>query len=84
MDMYDCRIEAFGLSKRELEVLQLLVDGMSPTEAALALHISVHTCRTHIKHIFLKSGSHSLLEAASNGVRSGLRPRTPLRRSMLM
>lgn len=42
------------LSRRELEVLQLVADGKSNREVALDLCISINTVEQHLKHIFAK------------------------------
>jgi LuxR family transcriptional regulator, maltose regulon positive regulatory protein len=44
------------LSDRELEVLRLLVAGLSNNEIATRLYIAVGTAKTHINHIFGKLG----------------------------
>ena len=43
-----------GLSKRELEVLQLMAAGMSNEEISNALFVSMNTIKTHSSNIFLK------------------------------
>lgn len=45
-----------GLSKRELEVLQLIADGHSNQEIADLLFVSLNTAKTHISHIYAKLG----------------------------
>jgi len=42
------------LSKRELEVLQLLADGVSNQEIAQQLVVSIHTVKRHVSNIFMK------------------------------
>ena len=44
-----------GLSKRELEISQLIVDGCTESQSAEELGISVHTVHTHVKHIYGKA-----------------------------
>lgn len=44
----------YSLSKRELEILQGLVDGYDYKELAEKLYISPHTVRTHINKIYQK------------------------------
>jgi DNA-binding NarL/FixJ family response regulator len=61
-----------ALSARELEVLQLLADGLSTGEIAATLYLSVNTVRNHAQNIMHKLGAHSRLEAVAQGVRSGL------------
>lgn len=45
------------LSKREIEVLKLIVEGMTNEEIANELHVSVTTIRTHRAHLMSKTGS---------------------------
>ncbi len=53
----------FGLTLRESEVAALLADGLSNKEIALALWISEHTVKTHLKAIFLKTAVTSRAQA---------------------
>ncbi len=66
------RPAAAELSRRELEVLQLLSKGTSTGEMAAALHISVNTVRNHVNRILAKLGVHSRLEAVHVAVQRGL------------
>jgi DNA-binding CsgD family transcriptional regulator len=45
---------AFGLSEREAEIAQLLVNGMSGAEIARHLNIAYNTVHEHLKHIHVK------------------------------
>jgi len=47
-------IEKLGLSKRELEVLNLMAMGLSNEEIAGKLFVSLNTVKTHSSNIFLK------------------------------
>ncbi len=47
-------IEQLGISKRELEVLDLMARGMSNEEIAAALFVSLNTVKTHSSGIFVK------------------------------
>jgi two-component system, NarL family, response regulator LiaR len=47
-------ILAFNLSQRELEVLQLMADGLSNQQIADALFISLNTVKTHTSNVFSK------------------------------
>lgn len=53
------------LSKRELEVVDLIASGYSNAEIAGALFISVHTVNDHTKKIYRKLDVHSRLELAA-------------------
>jgi DNA-binding NarL/FixJ family response regulator len=46
-----------GLTTREVEVLRLVANGMSNTEIARSLVVSTATVKTHINHIFAKTGA---------------------------
>lgn len=47
-------IDQLGLSKRELEVLQLMAEGLSNTEIADRLFVSLNTIKTHVSKLFEK------------------------------
>ncbi|WP_369051964.1 helix-turn-helix transcriptional regulator [Kineococcus terrestris] len=61
-----------SLSRRELEVLAGLTEGLSNQEIAEALHASRRTVSTHVEHILTKLGARSRTEAATRAVRDGL------------
>ncbi len=63
---------ASQLTRRELEVLGLLVDGANGPMVADRLGISRNTVRTHIQSILTKLQVHSRLEAATFAVRHRL------------
>ena len=60
------------LSRREIDVLQLLAEGLSTAELAARLHLSVNTVRNHVQSILTRLGAHSKLEAVSIGIREGI------------
>jgi two-component system, NarL family, response regulator YdfI len=60
------------LSERELEVLDLLAEGLSNKLIAYRLSISEHTVKTHVASIFVKLGASSRTEAVSQAIRRGL------------
>jgi DNA-binding NarL/FixJ family response regulator len=60
------------LTRRELEVLQVLAAGLSTEDGARALHVSPLTIRSHVKSILGKLGVHSKLEAVTYALRLGL------------
>jgi NarL family two-component system response regulator LiaR len=47
-------IENLGISKRELEVLSLMAEGLSNDEIAQKLFVSLNTIKTHSSNLFLK------------------------------
>jgi len=53
------------LSKRELEVLQLMATGANTKALAERLHVSPATIRNHAQNIFAKLDVHSRLEAVA-------------------
>jgi DNA-binding CsgD family transcriptional regulator len=55
----------FSLTRREIEVAQLLRTGLSSREIAADLGISVNTARRHIESILLKLDVHSRTAAAA-------------------
>ena len=63
---------ASDLTKRELEVLRLLSDGLSQKEIARGLVISSKTVAAHIQHILGKLGVHSRAQAVAHAYRRGL------------
>lgn len=63
-----------NLSPRETEVLRCLMAGMSRTEIAERLHVSVNTVRTHVQHLLRRSGEHSTLALVAHARRLGLLP----------
>lgn len=50
----ESEINRLGLSKRELEVLQLMAEGLSNNEIADKLFVSLNTIKTHSKNLFGK------------------------------
>jgi predicted ATPase/DNA-binding CsgD family transcriptional regulator len=58
-----------GLSPREREVLDLLIDGKTDREIAAALYISPRTASSHVSAILHKLGAGSRAEAAVLAVR---------------
>jgi two-component system NarL family response regulator len=60
------------LSRREQEVLGLLVDGAGNEEIGAALVISPQTARTHIQRVIGKLGVHSRLEAVMLATQLGI------------
>jgi len=61
-----------GLTRRELEVLELLADGRSAQEISAVLFISAKTVSTHVEHIFSKLGVTSRVQAVAVAYRDGI------------
>ena len=61
-----------ALTRRELDVLQLMAEGNDVKTNALALGISENTCRGYVKSILAKLEAHSQLEAVVTATRLGL------------
>ncbi|OGN89462.1 MAG: hypothetical protein A2158_02335 [Chloroflexi bacterium RBG_13_46_14] len=60
------------LTPREIEVLQLVAQGMTNKAIALRLSISEHTAKFHVNSILGKLSAHSRAEAVTIGTRLGL------------
>lgn len=60
------------LSQRELEVLKLMVDGLSNPEIAAALYLSPNTVKTHVRGIMNKLAVDDRVQAAVVALRAGL------------
>lgn len=61
-----------GLTQRELEVLQMIVDGKSNKEIATVLNLSVNTVAVHRANIMNTLGIHKTAELVVYAIRSGL------------
>jgi PAS domain S-box-containing protein len=60
------------LTRRELEVLRLMTEGLNTADAARRLHVSSATIRNHVQNIFGKLDVHSRLEAVAYATRHRL------------
>jgi DNA-binding NarL/FixJ family response regulator len=63
----------FDLTRRELEVLELLVEGRTQDQIAEILVISPKTVATHIQRILAKLGVNSRAQAVAVGARERIR-----------
>jgi DNA-binding NarL/FixJ family response regulator len=62
----------YPLTERELEVLQLIVDGYSNAKIATELFITVGTVKTHVRSILNKLCADDRTQAAVRALRTGL------------
>jgi LuxR family maltose regulon positive regulatory protein len=60
------------LSQSEIRVLRYMPTNLSAPEIARELSVSVHTVRTHIRHLFGKLGAHRRTEAVARARALGL------------
>jgi DNA-binding NarL/FixJ family response regulator len=61
-----------GLSRREMEVLDCLSEGMTSAQIAAGLFISENTVKTHVRHILEKLEASNRAEAVSKAIQMGL------------
>jgi len=61
-----------ALTARELEVLQLIAEGLSNHAIAERLVLSLNTVRNHVQNVISKLRAHSKLEAVAIAVRTGV------------
>jgi DNA-binding NarL/FixJ family response regulator len=61
-----------SLTKREIDVLRRLADGLTTEQIATELFVSLNTVRNHVNNIIRKLNVHSRLEAVSFAIRTGL------------
>ena len=54
----------FQFSPREKEVISLITEGKTNSEIAYILHISIHTVKSVIENIYLKTGYHNRVQIA--------------------
>jgi DNA-binding NarL/FixJ family response regulator len=60
------------LTGREREVIQLLAEGKTSKEVAVALHLSVKTAETHRTNLMRKLNLHSVADLTRYAVRNGI------------
>jgi len=66
------RLPSIELSKREMEIVQLLCDGLSSKESARRLHLSAKTVENHRYNIYRKCGVDSIAGLMRYAIQSGL------------
>jgi two-component system, NarL family, response regulator LiaR len=66
--------EDLGITRRELEILGLIAQGMSNREIAEKLYVSENTVKTHCSRVFEKLGAKRRTQAVQIGKELGLLP----------
>jgi DNA-binding NarL/FixJ family response regulator len=69
---YEEIVDKAGLTDREIEILQLIVQGSSNAEISSALYVTVGTIKTHIRHILNKLCVDDRTHAAVLALRAGI------------
>jgi two-component system, NarL family, response regulator LiaR len=64
--------EDLGITRRELEILELMAQGMSNREIGEKLYVSENTVKTHSSRIFDKLGARRRTQAVQLGKQLGL------------
>lgn len=70
----EAELERLRISARELEVLQLMADGLSNQQIAEKLFVSLNTIKTHTSNLFLKLEVERRTQAIEKGKRLSLIP----------
>ena len=68
------RVGQLGITPRELEVLQLIAEGLSTRDMADRLCVSDNTVKTHCSRLFDKLGVNRRTQAVQAGKQLGLLP----------
>jgi len=68
------RLKDIGITRRELEILELIAQGMSNREIADKLFVSENTVKTHSSRLFDKLGARRRTQAVQLGKEMGLIP----------
>ncbi len=63
----ESRIESLGITPRELEILQLIAEGLSNKEIAERAFVSENTVKTHSSRVFEKLGARRRTQAVQLG-----------------
>src|SRR5687767_10194659 len=70
----ETRLKDLGITKRELEILELIAHGMSNREIADKLFVSENTVKTHSSRLFDKLSAKRRTQAVQIGKELGLIP----------
>jgi NarL family two-component system response regulator LiaR len=61
------KVESLGITPRELEILQLIAEGLSNKEIAERAYVSENTVKTHSSRLFEKLGARRRTQAVQLG-----------------
>jgi ATP/maltotriose-dependent transcriptional regulator MalT len=61
------KLDALGITPRELEILELIAAGLSTREIAERVHVSENTVKTHSSRVFDKLGARRRTQAVQLG-----------------
>ena len=61
------KVEALGLTRRELEILELIAEGLSNRQIAERVFVSENTVKTHSSRVFVKLGAQRRTQAVQLG-----------------
>ena len=70
----DSQRERLGITARELEILELIAEGLSNKEIAERVHVSENTVKTHSGRVFSKLGARRRTQAVQLGKEHRLIP----------
>jgi len=70
----DTKRESLGMTRRELEILELIAHGLSNREIAEKLYVSENTVKTHSSRVLDKLGAKRRTQAVQLGKELGLLP----------
>jgi len=70
----EARVKDLGITKRELEILELIAQGLSNREIAEKLFVSENTVKTHSSRLFDKLSARRRTQAVQIGKEMGLIP----------
>ena len=68
------KLAAIGMTRRELEILELIAKGLSNREIAERVFVSENTVKTHSSRVFEKLGAKRRTQAVQLGKEFGLIP----------
>ena len=67
------------ITRRQLEILNLLAQGHSYEDIGVALSLSINTVRSHVRTLYERLGASTKVEAVIAAIELGLLPREPFR-----